>query len=293
MFRAVIVVGFVAALLAAVSFAPRRASAIESGSAACQRELQDTRKKMQESLAVIASVKDAPASAKCPAFAAASDLVEEIRESKARCEPPDARVSAVRDADDVIDAINEQYQKWCPPRSGLVRVRATWVTMVTRDKLPKPLAALHTCVDEDVPISSSDERFDLGRIFMLGCPGIENPSDEQIKQRNTRIDLLKKEQTQVYLTRDRDGDDAKRLVFPILTADGREVTTDMLIGGRVSVGQKRDLISAYWEPVKDGVCRVHAVWRVADGKPRLVLWQEATDCSKGSKTEFKTVLDRR
>jgi hypothetical protein len=66
----------------------------------------------------------------------------------------------------------------------------------------------------------------------------------------------------------------------------------MLFAGRNYVGDKLDQISSYWEPAKDGVCRVHAVWRVAEGKARLVLWQEATDCSKGT-GDFKTVLDRR
>jgi hypothetical protein len=42
----------------------------------------------------------------------------------------------------------------------------------------------------------------------------------------------------------------------------------------------------------EGVCRVHVVWRVADTKASLVLWQEARDCGS-TPTQFKTVLDRR
>ncbi len=48
-----------ALVLSAVWLAPA-AFAIEPGSAACKRELQDSRKKMQESLSLIDSVKHAP-----------------------------------------------------------------------------------------------------------------------------------------------------------------------------------------------------------------------------------------
>jgi len=165
--RTTVIAGLIAALLSAASFAPRNAFAIEPGSTACKSELQAMHKKMQESLNLIDSVKDAPAGAKCPAYSAARDMAEDIRESAARCEPPQARTSAVRDANDVIDAIGKTYEKWCPPRPGLVRVKATWVTTVTRDKLPKPLAAVHRCVGDGVPMFSVNERFDLGRLVVL------------------------------------------------------------------------------------------------------------------------------
>jgi len=113
-----------------------------------------------------------------------------------------------------------------------------------------------------------------------------------MKARNAKAGLLRQEQAAIYVTRDRDGDDPRRLSFPILSADGRETTTDLMFASRINVGDKLDEISAYWEPAKDGVCRVHAVWRVADAKAKLIFWQEATDCSAGPKTEFKTVLER-
>jgi hypothetical protein len=287
MSRSIAIAGLV---LSAVCLAPPMAAAIELGSAACKSELQRTNKKMQESLSLIDSVQDAPAAAKCPAFSAASELADEIRESAARCEPPQTRVSAVRDADDVIEAIDQTYKKWCPPRPGMVRVKMTMVTRTTAEKLPKPLAAIHKCAG-DGDMFSANERFDLGRLVMLGCPGIENPTAEQIKERNMRPDLLKKEQVALYVTRDKDGDNPQRLTFPIPSADGRETATDVLPASRNHVGDKLDLIESYWEPAKDGVCRVHAVWRVAEAKAKLILWQEATDCSKGV-GDLKTVLER-
>ena len=78
---------------------------------------------MQELLALIDSVKDAPAPAKCPRLRPAGNIADEIRESAARCEEPRVRTSAVRDADDVIEAIDKAYEKWCPPRPGMVRVQ--------------------------------------------------------------------------------------------------------------------------------------------------------------------------
>jgi hypothetical protein len=277
--------------LALPALASRGASAIEPSSAACKKELQAAQKKMKESLGLITGAQNAPAADKCPAYSRSIDIINEIRESFARCEQPKARTEAVRDVDEVLDATQQAYEKWCPARPGMVRVRMTVVTHVTREKLPKPIAAVHNC-NGDAAMFFTNERFDLGRLVTVGCPGAATPTPADAQARNTRVDLLQKEQAIVYVTRDKDGDDPRRLTFPILSADGSETTTDRLIAERITIGDKLDLISSYWEPAKDGVCRVHAVWRVADGKAKLVLWQEATDCS-ARPTEYKTVLDRR
>jgi hypothetical protein len=273
--------------------APRAGLAVEPGSAECKRELQGMHKKMQESLALLDSVKEAPAPAKCRVYSNAGNIADEIRESAARCEAPHARSKAVRDADDVIDAIGKAYEKWCPPRPGMVRVKITMVTRIAPDELSDPLKSLHTCAADAENIFSTNERFDLGRLIVLGCPGTENPTPEQIKTRNVTAQLQRQEQAHIYLARDHDGDDPRRLSFPILTADGAEGATDLLLANRTSIGAKLDLIQSYWEPAKEHVCRVHAVWRVSEAKAKLVLWEEAADCSNGSKTEFKPVLDRR
>ncbi len=263
--------------------------AVEPDSDACKRELQIARKKMQESLALVRSVLNAPVQQKCEGYSRHIELANEIRESLARCERPDARARAVRNADEVIDASQATYEKSCPPRPGMVRVRIIDVKRVMRDELPRPLASVHRCTEG--PMFSINERFDLGRLVILGCPGNPSATAEEAKHRNARADLLQKEQAAVYLTRDMDGNDPRRLSFPILGADGTETTTDLLFAGRTSPGEKLNEISAYWETAKDGACRVHAVWRVTDGKAALLLWQEAADCS--NKSEFKTILDRR
>jgi hypothetical protein len=265
------------------------ALAAEPGSPACKRELVTTQKKMQESLALLDSVQNAPAPRKCEAYSRHLTLAGEIRESFARCKPADVRSESVRDADDVIDATREAYIKSCPLRPGMVRVRITEVTHIMRDQLPKSLAAVHHCGEG--PMTTFNERFDLGRLVVLGCPGNPDPTAEAAATRNIRSELMKKEQAYVYITRDMDGDDPRRLRFPILAADGRETMIDQLLPERILPGDKRDEILAFWEPASDSVCRIRAVWRVTDAKANLVLWQEATDCS--GHTEFKTVLDRR
>ncbi len=280
-----------AATFALFSFAAPAAFAVDPNSAACKAEMRAARQKMDDSLRLISGVQNASAAEKCPAYSRSLGIINELRENIARCEQPKARNEAVRDVDDVLDATQTAYEKWCPARPGMVRVRMTEVTHITREKMPKPLAAVHKC-DDGAPMYFTNERFDLGRLIVLGCPGIRNPTAAETVARNARAELLQKEQARLYLTRDKDGDDPQRLTFPIFAADGSETTTDMLFADRVNIGDKLDLISSYWEPAKDGVCRVHAVWRVKDGKAALVLWQEATDCA-GRPTEFKTVLDRR
>ena len=105
--------------------APHSAAAIEAGSAACKRELQATQQMMQESVALVDSEHEGIGRrARCNALSQHVDLAEKIRESFARCEEPKERTSAVRDADEVIEASLQAYNKWCPPRPGMVRVQA-------------------------------------------------------------------------------------------------------------------------------------------------------------------------
>lgn len=269
-----------------------QAAAIEVGSAACDREMQATQQMMRESAALVDSGMKASGAERCKALSQHLDLAEKIRESFSRCEGPKNRTSAVRDADEVIEASNQAYNKWCPARPGMVRVRMTMVERVTRDKLPEPLAAVHRCAADGAAMFSTNQRFDLGRLVALSCPGNAKPTAAQMQSRNASADMLRMEQAHVYITRDRDGDDPRRLTFPILDADGHETTTDLLLAERVFIGDKPDLISMFWDPAKSGVCRVHAIWRVSDGKAALVFWGEAADCAS-NRPDFKTVLDRR
>jgi hypothetical protein len=89
MARTVVIAGFVTALLLGACLAPSGVSAIEPGSPACKRELQATSKKMQESLAVIDSVKDALAQPSVrPMRRRASSPMKSVKAPRAaKCSP--------------------------------------------------------------------------------------------------------------------------------------------------------------------------------------------------------------
>ncbi len=61
----------------------------------------------------------------------------------------------MRDADEVIEASLQALNKWCPSRPGMVRVRMTMVEHVTRDKLPKSLAAVHRFTEDGTAMFST------------------------------------------------------------------------------------------------------------------------------------------
>ena len=188
------IIAFAVALPALLS-APQGALAIDVGSDACKRELRATQQMMQQSVALVDRGMKASGAERCKALSEHIDLAEKIRESFARCEEPKERVSAVRDADEVIEATYKAFNKWCPPRPGLVRVRTNMVERVTRDKLPKPLVAVHRCTEDGVAMFSTNQRFDLGRLVVLvGIDSSRSPCAVRLRslsfQRPHRIILI-------------------------------------------------------------------------------------------------------
>lgn len=278
-----------AVLMSILLSVPPAAEAAEPGSAACKRELRGAQAKTQQSLSLLDGLEDLTPAQRCRNVSRHLDLSHEIRESYARCDLPATRDAAVDNADIVIAASETAYDKWCPPRPGHVRVRMIEVTRVSPARLPKPLRAIHRCAD--APIYSINERFAAGRLVVLGCPGEAAPTPDELRARNASAASLKKEQAAVYLTRDRDGTDPHRLTFPILAADGSPATTSLLLAGSSGPGDALNEISSFWEPAKDGICRVHAVWRVTRRQAELVLWEEARQCA--DRPDFQPVIDRR
>jgi hypothetical protein len=276
---------FIIAMLAAV---PAHA---QPGSAACKRELAVTHAKMKQSLALVTAAVDRAPKERCTSYFKAQDLVTEIRTGFERCEPDKSHAQALRDVDEVDDALGQSVNRHCPPSPGMIRINAIFIKRIAARELPKGLAAKHSC-DAPARMSFIDEPFDNGRIMLAGCNGQENASEQDQAARNLSAKALADEQAAVYLALDSSGRGARRLTLPILLADGREATTDLIPVGGTSP-QARDRLAGNWAPAKDGVCRIHAEWKVTDGKPALVLWQELADCSKPGKPEFKTILDRR
>lgn len=266
-------------------------AAAQPGTPACKRELAATDKKMEQSLAIVSAAVKMPPRERCPAYFKAQELVGEIRRGFERCVPDKDHARALRNADEVDDALTMRVNRDCPPANGMIRINAIFVKRVAPHELPKGLAALHRC-DTSARVRFVDEPFDNGRIMLAGCTGTENASAQAQAARNASAKALSQEQSAIYLTLDSTGRGAKRLALPILTADGREVMTDLVPADGTSP-QSRDRIAGNWAPAQDGICRIHAEWKVTDGTPALVLWQELADCSKPGAPAFKTILDRR
>ena len=167
-----------------------------------------------------------------------------IRESFARYEGPRAHQIGAR-ADEVIDASHHAYNKWCPPRPGMVRVRMTMVEHVTREKLPKPLAALHRCTVDGVPMFSTNQRFDLGRLVVLGCPGNPNPTPSKRRRATPAPTCCARSKLTFIYARPRRRRSAAA-DFPDPRRGRARATTDRLVAERVFIGDKPDLISMFW-----------------------------------------------
>ncbi|MES1155156.1 MAG: hypothetical protein ABUL48_01875 [Pseudorhodoplanes sp.] len=263
----------------------------QPGTAACKRELAVVQTKMKQSLALVTTANSLGPKERCANYFKAQEIVGEIRGGVERCEPDDSHASALRNVDEVDDELGKTVNKHCPPSPGMFRINAIFIKRLPKNELPKAIAAAHTC--ETLPRAVfTNEPFENGRVMLVGCKGKENASADETTARNAAPKALAEEQVAIYLTRDSDGRGAKRLTLPILLADGREGTTD-LIPAEASSPQSRDRLVGNWAPAKDGVCRIHAEWKVTAGKPSLVLWQELADCSRAGPPAFKTILDKR
>ncbi len=187
--------------------------------------------------------------------------------------------------------VRKKYNEVCPPRPGMVRVNMVSSKHIAPRELLKPLAAVHTCAAEPV-MKFMNEPFDGGRIMLAGCKGRDDVSADEVRHLNASAQTLAKEQVVVYLALDSTGRGAVPLSFPILTADGNQISVDTL-PEQGTIPMSRNTIAANWAPADPAICRIHAEWRVTDRKARLVLWQELAECKTDEKPEFKTVLDRR
>jgi len=263
----------------------------QPGTAACKRELAATQTKMKQSLALVTAANGMSPKERCSTYFKSQEIITEIRGGFERCEPDATHASALRNVDDVDDELSKTVNRLCPPSPGMLRIKAIFIKRIGANELPKGIAALHGC--ETLPRTVFiNEPFDNGRIMLAGCKGKDDANAQDAAARNAAPKALSDEQVAVYLTLDSNGRGARRLTLPILLADGREGTTD-LIPAQSASPQARDRLAGNWAPAQDGVCRIHAEWKVTGGKPALALWQELADCTKAGPPAFKTILDRR
>ncbi len=260
-------------------------------SAACKRERAVTETKMKQSLALVTAANSQSPKERCSTYFKAQEMVTEIRGGVERCEPDATHASALRNVDDVDAELSKTVNRLCPPSPGMIRINAIFIKRIGANELPVGIASVHGC--ETLPRTVFiNEPFDNGRIMLAGCKGKDDASPQESTARNAAPKALADEQVAVYLAFDSTGRGAKRLTFPILLADGRESTTDLLPSTATSP-QSRDRLAGNWAPAQDGVCRIHAEWKISGTRPALVLWQELADCTKPGPPAFKTILDRR
>ncbi len=257
----------------------------------CKRDLAKTWESLQAALKRLDGLADMPQEQKCAAISGQGDAARNAREVWSRCHAGEEHDRKISDADDVIEAVRKKYNEVCPPRPGMVRVNMVSSKHIAPRELLKPLAAVHTCAADPV-MKFMNEPFDGGRIMLAGCKGRDDVSADEVRHLNASAQTLAKEQVVVYLALDSTGRGAVPLSFPILTADGNQISVDTL-PEQGTIPMSRNTIAANWAPADPAICRIHAEWRVTDRKARLVLWQELAECKTGEKPEFKTVLDRR
>lgn len=263
----------------------------QPGAAACKRERAAAQTKMKQSLALVTAANSMAPKERCASYFKAQEMVAEIRGGVERCEPDATHASALRNVDEIDDELNKTVNRHCPPSPGMFRINAIFIKRIAAGELPKGIAAVHRCETSPRTLFIN-EPFDNGRIMLAGCKGKDDASPQDAAARNAASKALADEQAAVYLALDSSGRGARRLTLPILLADGREGMTD-LIPAQGASPQARDRLAGNWAPAQDGVCRIHAEWKVSAGKANLVLWQELADCATPGPPKFKTVLDRR
>jgi hypothetical protein len=280
-----------AVLLAGLWLAAAPPALAQPGTPACKRDLAVTQTKMKQMLALVDDANGMAPKERCQAYFKSQELVTDIRGGFERCEPDATHASALHNVDQVDDELSKTVNRACPPSAGMIRIKAIFIKRISANELPKGLAAQHRC--ETLPRTVFiNEPFENGRIMLAGCVGKENAGAPETAARNAAPKALADEQVAVYLALDSTGRGARRLTLPILLPDGREGTTD-LIPAQGASPQSRDRLAGNWAPAQDGVCRIHAEWKMPGGKPALVLWQELADCSRAGPPQFKTILDRR
>jgi hypothetical protein len=193
---------------------------------------------------------------------------------------------------------------------------------VRRDKLPKPIARVHTCVKMDGRVEYDPAPMladSSGFIFTVSCPA----SGEGVQESQSAEPVHQQQDLVLYLARDEAGTGARRLSFSYLLADGREATiniarsapsigwstraqTSKLNGAAFFDMQRRRLplgefhLTMKFRPIdRPHVKDVIAAWHVTRrGDTKLIYWAETTEELRGEYPhwiypQYTIVLDNR
>lgn len=166
--------------------------------------------------------------------------------------------------------------------------------LVALDRLPKPIRSLHTCAEARSSVELSQERYAKTVLFLLTCPAA----------RGALTPIA------VYVARDAQGRDAKRVRFEMLGSDGAasasSETVPSAVLAREAYTEPGDLlpntrvrndtawVTGAWRPDdRPGVCAIAASWRINGEKAELAYWEEATECPKDALPRYETKIDRK
>lgn len=155
---------------------------------------------------------------------------------------------------------------------------------VAFNKLPKDIRALHSCASAKDTLEITLDRFAKSVVFLVTCPS--TPEDELMS---------------VYVARDRKGTGARRVSFPVLGADGKEKSVEVIPSAASareirSNGTRNDppWVTAAWEPKdRPGLCQIVAHWRLTDAQAELWRWSEASECPSDGTPKYVNKVDRK
>ncbi len=165
--------------------------------------------------------------------------------------------------------------------------------IVSVDKLPKPLKAVHTCAMPNATVEIDSERYAKSVVFFISCTAMRGGLTP----------------TAVYVARDTKGIGAKLVTFEALAPDGTPAKLEMLYSvrpAREAFTKDGDpqpnqhtrndtpwFVGAWAPDDRPGVCAVAAQWRLQGDKAELYLWEEAKECPKGELPKYESKADKK
>ena len=180
-----------------------------------------------------------------------------------------------------------------PAKSAKSKPAAEEPKIISVDKLPKPLKAVHTCAMPNANVEIDSERYAKSVVFFISCTAMRGGLTP----------------TAIYVARDTKGTGAKLVTFEALAPDGGAAKLEMLYSvtpAREAFTKEGDpqpnqhtnndtpwFVGAWAPDDRPGVCAIAAQWRLQGDKAELYLWEEAKDCPKGELPKYESKADKK
>ena len=167
--------------------------------------------------------------------------------------------------------------------------------------MPQALQRVHAgCASSEDTVFFSSESFGKTVVFLISCPLERAVSWPDPLTPRYDLDVPASFPVGVYVARDAEGRDARRVVFPILADDGSRtkvttlpVSAEALHDATVSKKTGPPWIEALWKPdQRPQICKIMASWRIVDGEAELRRWRVAPKCNKDG-PQYETRFSRK